>query len=87
MSLSREEFFRLLPAAVGVGWAEEGVGMIRGSYRGGSWSIHLVPLEALSLGRFLLPRHRVEIAFEGFSEEEAHAFMARFHQAFQRGGG
>jgi hypothetical protein len=87
MSLSREEFFRLLPSAVGIDWMEEGDGTILGSYLGGSWTIHLVPLMARRMGRFLLPRHSVEIVLEGISEEEAQAFMARFHQAFQRGGG
>ena len=85
MGVSREEFFRLLPAAVGayevdgdsVRWSEGG--------RGGT--IHLVSLEARRLGSVVVPRHRVEIALEECSEAEGEAFMIRFQRAFLRGGG
>ena len=85
MSFLREEFFRLLPAAVAdydvdgdtVRWFEGGrIGTIR-----------LVPLEGRRLGSIVLPRHRVEIALEDCPEEEGEAFMARFDRAFLRGGG
>ena len=85
MSLLREEFFRLLPAAVPayevdgdtVRWSEGG--------RGGT--IRLVRLEDRRLGSVVIPRHRVEIALEVESEAEGEAFLARFHRAFLRGGG
>ena len=85
MSLLREEFFRLLPAAVElfevdgdtVLWAE-------GGRRG---TIRLGPLDGRRLGSVVVPRYRVEIALEGWPEEGAEAFMVRFHRAFLRGGG
>lgn len=85
MSLLREEFFRLLPAAVGafevdgetVRWSESG---LRGTIR-------LARLEDRRLGSVGVPRHSVEIALEGCAEPEGEAFMARFHRAFLRGGG
>jgi hypothetical protein len=85
MSLTREEFFRLLPAAVGpfevdgdtVQWSD-------GDRR---WTIRLVPLAESRLGRVVVPRHRVEIALESHSEAEGQAFMDRFHRGFLRGGG
>ena len=85
MTIGREEFFRLLPAAVEtfdldgdmVRWAE-------GGCRG---TIRLVPLEGRRLGSVVVPRYRVEIALEGWPEEGAEAFMARFPPAFLRGGG
>lgn len=87
MSLSREEFLRLLPAAVGrVAFREHG-GVISGGDEMRRWTLRLVPLADLHLGRLTLPRHRVEIRFDGFSEDELEAFMARFHRGFQRGGG
>jgi len=86
MSLSREEFFRLLPAAVGAhGLREDGAAW--GSEGIRSWTIRLRPLGDLRLGRVVLPRHQVEITLEGYDQEEAGAFLARFHRAFQRGGG
>jgi len=85
MSISREEFFRLLPAAVGafeadgerVRWVEQGRG----------WNIRVVPVPDLRLGSAAIPRHRVEIVLEQCSAVEGAAFLERFHRAFLRGGG
>ena len=85
MSLSREEFFRLLPAAVGA-FVVDG-DTVRPSDARGGWVIRLVPLADHRLGSVVIPRHRVEIAIESRSEEEASAFMNRFHRALLRGGG
>lgn len=85
MSLLREEFFRLLPGAVGT-WQVEG-DTIRWSEDGRGGTIRLVRLEDRRLGRVVLPRHRVEIALEVCSEAEGEAFMGRFYRAFLRGGG
>ena len=95
MSLSREEFLRLLPAAVGqVSVGEDGVfaggdGGDGGDGGGGqmNWSLRLVPLADRHLGSVILPCHRVEIRLDGYSDMAAEAFMARFHRGFQRGGG
>ena len=87
MSISQEEFARLLPAAVG----RDGFTAAEGCYDGRedqrSWTIRLVPLPVRPLGSVQLPRHRVEIFLEGYSEREAEAFMVRFHRGFLRGGG
>jgi len=85
MTLSREEFLRLLPGAVGA-FTEDGDGF-RGADGLRSWRIRLIPLPDFRAGRVVLPRHRIEIRLEGYSEAEAAAFMARFHRGFQRGGG
>jgi hypothetical protein len=85
MSLSREEFFRLLPAAVG-GFEVDGE-RVRGTHGGRAWAIRLVSLPDRRLGHVDLPRHRVEIVIEGCAESEGEAFMARFHRGFLRGGG
>jgi hypothetical protein len=85
MSLSREEFLRLLPAAVPafdfdgdvINWSDA-------DRRG---TIHLVPLADHRLGSVVVPRHRVDIVLEGWSEAEGDAFMERFQRAFLRGGG
>lgn len=85
MSLLREEFFRLLPAAVSV---YEVVGdRVSWSEAGRAGTILLVPLPGRRLGSVDVPLHRVEIALEASSEAEGEAFMARFHRAFLRGGG
>jgi hypothetical protein len=85
MSLSREEFFRLLPAAVGpvdaTGDTIEGrVGPCR-------WRISLARLADHRAGSVVVPRHRVDIEIEECGDADAGAFMDRFHRAFLRGGG
>lgn len=87
MSLSRVEFLRLLPAAVGgVTFREEGDAFIGGD-RQMNWTLRLVPLADRRLGSVVLPCHRVEIRLEGYSEAAGEAFLVRFLRGFQRGGG
>ena len=85
MSLSREEFFRLLPASVGP--FEVDGELVRGADDDRRWTIRLVPLADRRLGNVAIPRHRVEIAVKACSEAEGEAFMKRFHRGFLRGGG
>jgi hypothetical protein len=85
MTLSQEEFLRLLPAAVGT-YREEG-DRFCGEAGGQSWVIRLVVLPERRLGSVRLPRHRVEICLKGYSREGIEAFLLRFHRGFQRGGG
>jgi hypothetical protein len=85
MSLSREEFFRLLAEAVGPFVVDGDTVRQTGGDR--NWTIRLVPLADRRMGAVLVPRHRVEIILEGCSETDAVAFMERFHRGFLRGGG
>jgi hypothetical protein len=87
MTLSREEFLRLLPGGVGLAFTIGKEGAFQGCDGPLQWRIHLRPLPELRLGSVCLPRHRVEIHLDGCSEDEAAAFLARFHRGFQRGGG
>jgi hypothetical protein len=85
MSVSREEFFRLLPAAVGA-FDVDGA-LVRGVDGERGWAIRLVPLVGRRFGNVAIPRHRVEITVKTCSEAEGKAFMDRFHRGFLRGGG
>ena len=85
MSLLREEFLRLLPGAVPV--CEVDGDTVRWTEGGCDGTIRLVPLPDRRLGGIVIPRHRVEIALEGWTEAEGEAFLDRFHRAFLRGGG
>jgi len=86
MSISREEFLRLLPRAVGPYALSDG-DRIEGGDSARRWTIHLQRLEDRSLGSVILSRHQVELQFEGFSEAEVTFFLAQFQRGFQRGGG
>lgn len=87
MSISREDFLRLLPGAVEQVRYDEASGCFHGGGRGRSWTLRLQPLPDRRLGSVVLPRHQVELQFADYSEVEIETFMVRFHRAFQRGGG
>ncbi len=87
MSLSQEDFLRLLPSAVDQVVVAEQDGVFRGGDGPRHWEIRLQELENRRLGSVVLPCHRIDIRLEGHSEDEAATFMARFHRGFQRGGG
>jgi sulfur carrier protein ThiS len=89
MGVTREEFLRLLTAVVEqFETDEDGVRWDDGERRA---TIRLIPVSydhvEQGLTPLRVPRHRVDIALEGWSDEEGEAFMTRFHRAFLRGGG
>jgi hypothetical protein len=89
MTISREEFERFLPAAIGT----FDVVHTTGPSAQISWharpcgSIRLLPLPDRRLGGATVPRHLVEITLAACSDADGEAFMDRFHRAFLRGGG
>jgi hypothetical protein len=85
MSIGREEFFRMLPAAVGP-FAIDGdtIWPADGSRR---WRVRLTSLAGHRLGSVVVPRHQVDIVIEDCTAAEAEAFMDRFGRGFLRGGG
>ncbi len=87
MRISREEFFRLLPAAVGSFELDRDAETIHGAVGGRRWTIRLIPLAGQRLGRIGIPRHQVEITVEDCPEPEGETFMQRFRRGFLRGGG
>lgn len=87
MSISRAEFERSLPDAVGnVPYTPHGSSF---SYAvgGRSWRIELEALPERVIALLRLPRHRVSFRLEGFDARERAAWIARFQRHFQRGGG
>jgi len=87
MRISREEFLRLLPAAVGSFELERDGETVHGAAGGRRWTIRLIPLAGQRLGRIGLPRHQVEITIDDCPEPEGETFMRRFRRGFLRGGG
>ncbi|HUY02124.1 MAG TPA: hypothetical protein VMV33_02460 [Rhodocyclaceae bacterium] len=87
MSITRADFLRLLPAAVGhAPFSVEGE-RIEHRDPGRAWRIRLTALPDLRIGLVRLERHRVVLSLEGYGEEETDAFMRRFELYFRRGGG
>ena len=85
MAISREEFFRLLTAALGT--FESDGDIARGTSGGVPWAVSLAPLPDHRLGSVVVPRHRVDITIEAPAQAAGAAFLDRFHRAFLRGGG
>jgi hypothetical protein len=87
MTISREEFLRILPGAVGATAYRASGTLIQHEGPGCGWRIELAPMPELRIGLLALARHRVTIAFRGCSGPERSAFLARFELHFRRGGG
>jgi hypothetical protein len=89
MTITREEFLRLLPLVVG-GLEVDG-DRLRGrvAFDGfrGPWTIGMTTLPARPLGPVPLPRLRLDITLEDADENAGEAFLRRFRLAFLRGGG
>ncbi len=86
-SATRQEFLRLLPAAVRQAPFVEAEGLLTHAEAGRSWRLRLTPLPERRAGALALPRLRVEWRFEGYTAAEVDAFLAFASACLQRGGG
>jgi len=87
MTIAREEFLRVLPAAVGQANLRIDGDQIRPLDGDRRWRIVLSALDDLRLGAIRLPRQRVEIFLPGDDADERRRFLARFELYFRRAGG
>jgi hypothetical protein len=87
MGITREEFLRLLPAAV----AQERFSVdgeeVRHQGASRSWRIALGAPADRQLGRLRLPRLKVQIFLSGYSPADTDRFLGRFELYFRRAGG
>ena len=89
MSISHQDFQRLLPAAV-PGYQLSGDGpryQVRLPNTDRQLTIDLGPQRERRLGALCLPVTDVHFQFSGFDQAGFEAFIKRFDLAFQRGGG
>jgi hypothetical protein len=87
MSLTRADFLRLLPAAVGnAPWRIEG-DLIEGEAASPGWRIRLEERRGRSLGPVVLPVLGVTLDVGRAPEAARAAFVRRFLLGFQRAGG
>jgi len=87
MALTHAEFLRSLPNAASGMRLQLEDGVIQLSDLPRLLRIELGPERWHSLGSLTLPRTRVRLVFEGFSEQARQAFLDRFDLAYRRGGG
>ena len=87
MGLTYADFFRLLPQVLaGRCWRRNDatVSVTEGSRR---LTIQLAPETERRMASLRLPVTRVSLAFDGYTEQDSAAFIARLERYFQRGGG
>lgn len=87
MSLSRAEFLRSLPDAIGRSDYVVAGDMIEGHEAERNWRIELAPLPELRIGLLVLPRQRVKITVRDCSMAAGQAFLDRLALYLRRGGG
>ena len=88
MAVTRESFFRGLPAAmIGRDYETSGLVVTSGTPEE-RIEITLKPLPARVLGGLMkIERSEVTLVFRGISESAREEFLDRFDRAYQRGGG
>lgn len=87
LSITRSEYLRILPAALGgMPFLERDDGIEAGDGPRQVW-IKFLRSGIRSLGSLNLPTLAVTMELGGFTDVERTAFLRRFDQAFQRGGG
>jgi hypothetical protein len=86
MGLTREDFLRLLPAAVGgAAFVVEGDEIASGGPP--AWRIGIAPRPGRGFGPVRIPVLAVTLRLEAATPDEAGAFVGRFLLGFQRAGG
>ncbi len=86
MTLTLDEFLRLLPGAVPGPFEREGQ-VFRGGDGARGWCLRVTPLPGLRLGVMDLGRLGLDLDFQGYTPEDREAFLSKFRLQFHRGGG
>lgn len=87
MGLTHDDFWRLLPRAMGEHTYEILGNTVRAKVHGGTLNINLGDLQERRIALLRLPFAVVSFQFNGIAEHEQQAFKAHFDLHFQRGGG
>jgi len=87
MGVSHDDFFRLLPRAMGdTPYTVEGMKVL-GNLSEGSVTIELGEQQVRRIALMAIPFAEVKFSFDGVSDDERTQFMTYFDLRFQRGGG
>jgi len=87
MGLTHDDFWRLLPRAMGAHRYERRGDHVHAIVEQGTLQIHLGPTQTRRIALLRLPYSVVSFRFEGVQQEQQMAFKAHFDLHFQRGGG
>jgi hypothetical protein len=86
MGITRSEFLRLLPAAVGDQPFRVDGDSVAGRTGGVEWTIRVEEQDSRRIALLTMPVTAVEVILDA-SAEQADPFMDRFLRAYQRAGG
>lgn len=87
MGLTHDDFWRLLPRAMGEHAYERHGDSVQARVNNGQLDITLGPTLERRIALLSIPYSEVSFRFSGVSEAEQQAFKAHFDLHFQRGGG
>jgi hypothetical protein len=87
MGLTHDDFWRLLPRAMGEHAYEIQGSTVHAKVYGGTLSINLGQLQERRIALLRLPFAEVSFKFNGIAEHDQQAFKVHFDLHFQRGGG
>lgn len=87
MSISRSEFYRMLPDALGTRALSGSGDSVSVETPGRRMEIVFCEEAPLRIASLTLPSARIELRFEGYGESEIAAALQRFDLYFRRGGG
>ncbi|MDH3231666.1 MAG: hypothetical protein OEN55_17900 [Alphaproteobacteria bacterium] len=87
MGYTHAEFLRLLPRAVGGADIRIDGRVIQVNAGDRGLRIDLSEESVRRLGNFRLPVTHVRLTFQGYSDAQRDALLARFWQTYQKGGG
>lgn len=87
MSITRKEFFRLLPKAVESAPVSRRDDAVFITTKAGKVRVTLAPETTRKLGMLEFPATEITLEFTGFTDAARQAFLARFDLAFRKGGG
>ena len=87
MGLTDDDFFRILPKAMGEHPYRVDGRTVHGDVNGGTVEIVLGPQQERRIALLALPFAEVSFTFRGVPERERLAFKKHFDLYFQRGGG
>ena len=87
MGLTHDDFWRLLPRAMGEHSYKQDGDSVRAEVNEGQLEITLGPPLERRIALMCIPYSKVSFSFSGVSEQQQQAFKAHFDLHFQRGGG
>jgi hypothetical protein len=87
MGVTRAEFVRLLPAAIGQDEVALTDDAVSGHWEGMHWRLTIAEKPPRRIARLSVPVLEVILEFPGAARAQARPFVERFLRAYQRAGG